>query len=250
MPKLNQIIAVEKGTKNRVNERLTAVYKTLQKPELFNGHVKTYTPRDDDPASKFSEKLPDDRRNVQHKVEDLLKVIREQQTELWDISLQRDVTNCAAKANLVVEGCSILNGAPVPFLLFMEKQLNDLHSEIKKIPTLDPAEKWHHDQDQNLHATDPSEQARTKKESMPLVLHPGTKEHPPQVKEITEDVRCGTWKTIKYSAALSAERRDLMLARVEKLQKAVKQAREEANLAEVQKDIPSVGKAIFDFVLA
>lgn len=250
MPKLNQIIAIEKGTKNRVNEKLTAVYKTFQKPELFNGHVKTYTPRDEDPASKFSEKLPDDRRNVQHRVDELLGSIRDQQTELWDISLQRDVTNCIAKANLVVDDVTILKDVPVPFLLFLEKQLNDLHSEVKKIPTLDPAEKWHHDKDQNLHATEPSEQARTKKETMPLVLHPGTKEHPPQVKEITEDVRAGTWKTIKYSSAMSVEKRDQILARVEKLQKAVKQAREEANMTEVPKEIPSPGKAIFDFVLA
>lgn len=38
--RLNQILAVEKGTKNRVNEKLTVIYKTFQKPDLFTGHVK------------------------------------------------------------------------------------------------------------------------------------------------------------------------------------------------------------------
>jgi hypothetical protein len=248
--KLNQIVAVEKTAKNRIAEKLTAIYKIFQKPELFGGLVKTYTPRDEDPSSKFSEKMPDDRRNVQQRVLDLVAQIREQQTELWDLALQRDMTNCHAKADIVVGGKTILTGVPVPFILMMEKQLNDLHSEIKKIPTLDPAEKWTFDRDQNLYATEPSEQARTKKESMPLVLHPGTKEHPPQVKEITEDVRAGTYKTIKYSSAMPVDRRDILLARVEEMQKAFRRAREEANLAEVSKDIPSAGKAIFDFVLA
>ena len=44
MPKLNQIIAIEKGTKNRVAEKLTEVYKTFQKAALFSGLVKTWRP--------------------------------------------------------------------------------------------------------------------------------------------------------------------------------------------------------------
>jgi hypothetical protein len=70
------------------------------------------------------------------------------------------------------------------------------------------------------------------------------------VKEITTDVITGTWKTIKYSSALPVDKKDALLTRVEKLQHAVKQAREEANLAEVAKDLPSAGKALFDFVFA
>lgn len=248
MARLNQIIAVEKGIKNRVAERLTEVYKTFQKPDLFSGHVKTYTPRDEDPQSKFSEKLPDDRRNVQQNVTKLLAQVRESHSELLDISFARDVANCSAKASITVDGQVLLADVPVTYLLWLEKQLNDLHSEIKKVPTLDSAEKWSYDGDQGLYATQPTEQARTKKETMPLVLHPGTKEHPPQVKEITEDVRAGTWRTIKYSASIPVDRREEMLSRVEKLQRAVKQAREEANGAEVTKT-PSVGDKIFGFVL-
>lgn len=248
MPKLNQIVAVEKGIKNRVAEKLTAIYKLFQKPDLFAGHVKTYTPRDEDPASKFSEKLPDDRRNVQQSVLKLLKTVQDTHTELLDVSFARDLANCTAKADIVVDGHTILTGVPVTYLLWLEKQLNDLHSEIKQVPTLDPSEKWTYDAGQGLHATDPTEQARTKKETMPLVLHPGTQQHPPQVKEITEDVRAGTWRTIKYSSALPVDKREEMLLRVEKLQRAVKQAREEANGIEVPKH-PSVGNKIFGFVL-
>jgi hypothetical protein len=248
MPKLNQIIAIEKGIKNRVNEKLSEIYKIFQKLDLFQGHIKTYTPRDEDPSSKFSEKLPDDRRHVQFTVGKLLQTIRETHTELVDVSYLRDSANCSAVADIEVDGKIIIAAAPVTFILWLEKQLNDLHSEIKKTPALDPSEKWTYDADQGLFATAATEQARTKKETMPLVLHPGTKEHPPQVKEITEDVRAGTWRTIKYSGALPADKREEILSRVEKLQRAVKQAREEANGISVSVG-DSVGAKIFNFVL-
>lgn len=249
MPKLNQILAIEKGTKARVNEKLTVIYKTLQKPELFSGHVKTYKPKDEDPTSPFGEVLPDDVRVVQAKAAKLLEQVAEAQTEIFDLSFARDVANTAAKADLVVDGVTILKDVPVPYLLWLEKQLNDLHSEVKRVPTLDPAEEWSWSSDQASYVSKMSNQARTKKVTVPLVLSPATDKHPAQVEKVTEDVRAGTWSTIKYSSALSVTVRDTYLKRVETLQKAVKQAREAANSIEVPK-LESVGKKIFDFVFA
>ena len=248
MPKLNQIIAIEKGTKNRVAEKLTEVYKTFQKAALFSGLVKTWRPLEESQDSARYEALPDEKQEVQFRVADLLKVVREQQSELIDVSFARDVSNCTAKADIAVDGKVLVQQVPITHLLWLEKQLNDLHSEVKRIPTLDPAEKWEHNSDQNLFATKPIEQRRTKKVNVPLVLHPATKEHPAQVNLVTEDVHTGNWKITKYSGAMKAETRDEILNRVEKLQKAVKQAREEANMIDVPK-IDSVGSKIFNFVL-
>jgi hypothetical protein len=248
MPKLHHVLAIETSTKTKVAEKLTAIYKAFQKPDLFNGHVKTWTPKDANQESTTYEMLPDERREVQQNVTASLKVIREQQTELFDLTLQRDATNMLAKADVVVDGKVILSQAPVTYLLWLAHQLDDLHTEVKKAPTLDPAEKWGFDKEQNLHATKASDQIRTKKLQVPLVLHPPTKEHPAQVKEITQDVITGTWRSIKYSGAMPVDERDKLLARVEKLQHAVKQARETANDIEVVKGLPSAGKLIFDFV--
>jgi hypothetical protein len=249
MPKLNQILAIEKGTKNRAYERLSEVYKTLQKAQLFNGHVKTWQPREENTESDAYELLADEKHHVQQKVSDLLRVVREAQSELVDISFMRDLANCSAKANVVIDGKPLLQDMPATHLLWLEKQLSDLHAEIKKVPTLDPAEKWAWDSDQNLYVSEPSEQRRTKKVQRPLVLHPATKEHPAQVQLVTDDVATGTWKTKKFSAAMPVDRRDEMLARVERLQKAVKQAREEANMVELPKQHEKIGDKIFDFVL-
>jgi hypothetical protein len=248
MPKLHHVLAVETGTKAKVAEKLTAIYKAFQKPDLFNGHVKTFTPKDANMESQTYETLPDERKEVQQNVKTALTVIRDQQSELFDLCLSRDATNMFAKANVVVDNKTVLADAPVTYLLWLGHQLDDLHSEIKKIPTLDPAEKWTWDREQNMYSTRPSDQVRTKKLEVPLVLHAPTKEHPAQVKSITQDVVTGTWKTTKYSGAMPADERDALLLRVEKLQNAVKQARETANDVEIKKDLPSAGKAIFDFV--
>jgi hypothetical protein len=205
-------------------------------------------PKDSNVEAATYEALPPENKDVQQRVLTGLKVVREQQTRIFDLTLARDATNMLAKADVVVDGKTIIKGAPVTYLLWLAHQLDDLHSEVKKIPTLDPAEKWTFDNDQNLFATKTSEQIRTKKIQMPLVLHAPTKEHPAQVKEVTSDVITGTWKTIKYSSAMPVDQKDAMLARVEKLQAAVKQARETANDIEIVKDLPSAGKAVFDFV--
>jgi hypothetical protein len=248
MPKLHHILAIENSTKTKVAEKLTNVYKTFQKPDLFQGHIKVFTSKVSNVEDATYEALPEERKEVQQSVLTGLKVIREQQTELFDLTLARDATNMHAKADVVVDGKTIIKDAPVTYLLWLAHQLDDLHTEIKKIPTLDPAEKWSFDSQQNLFATKQSEQVRTKKIQMALVLHAPTKEHPAQVKEITQDVITGTWKTIKYSSAMPVDEKDAMLARVEKLQAAVKQARETANDVEVKTGLPNVGKDIFDFV--
>lgn len=248
MAKLNQIVAVEKGTKNRVNEKLTAIYKTLQKGDLFAGLHKTFTPANEDPTHPLGVKEPDQKKEIQADATKLLAAIRDAQTELLDVTYTRDATNCLAKADVVVDGVAVLSEVPVSYLLWLEKQLNDLHSEIKKLPTLDPAEKWTYDPNQGVYVTAPSETTSTKKIVRPLVLAEATKEHPAQVKEVTEDVRAGTWKTIRHSTALTVERREQLLTRVEKLQVAVKQAREAANMIDTVKT-DSIGKKLFDFVL-
>jgi hypothetical protein len=250
MPKLHHILAIETSVKAKVAEKLTAIYKAFQKPDLFNGHVKTWTAKDTNTESALYESLPDENKQVQQNVASALKSIREHQTELFDLGYTRDATNVLAKADIVVDGTAILKDVPVTYLLWLGHQLDDLHTEIKKIPTLDPAEKWSFDREQNLYATKPSQQIRTKKLEVPLVLHPPTKEHPAQVKSITQDVVTGTWTTIKYSGAMPADERDALLARVEKLQHAVKQARETANDVEIPKGLGGAGKSIFDFVFA
>jgi hypothetical protein len=62
-----------------------------------------------------------------------------------------------------------------------------------------------------------------------------TEKHQAQVEVYHEDVVVGYWKTVKYSGAVPRSRVRELVERVEKLQKAVKMSREEANSVSAEK---------------
>jgi hypothetical protein len=243
MPKLNQIIAVEKGVKSRVYGEITEMHKVSQKPELFNGFVKTYRKKDED-----GEDYPQERKKAQMAADAMLSKAAALLTELFDVTATKDWGNRHAVADVEVDGQVLIKDAPVPFLLFLEKQIADLHTFVDKVPVLDETDDWMKDDASGLYKTAPTTTHRTKKVQKPVVLYEATKEHPAQTQIITEDVVGGFWDTIKHSGALPTPRKQLLLERIEKLSKAVKFAREQANAAEAEQQ--RIGKAIFDYLLS
>ena len=129
MAKLNQIIAVEKGVKNRSFTELTEAHHGLQKPALLAGISRTYQPKDEE-----GEQLPPESTRVQLRAEEVLRKTADSLTRLFDVTLTKDTANCAAKADVVVDGEVILSDVPVTYLLFLEKQLTDLYTFARKLP--------------------------------------------------------------------------------------------------------------------
>ena len=242
MPKLNQIVAVEKSVKSRVYGEVTEMHKASQKPELFSGFVKTYRKKDEE-----GEDYPPERKKVQQNAEAMLTQVATQLAELFNVTATKDYGNCHAFADVVVDGTTLIEKAPVPFLLFLEKQITDLHTFVEKLPSLDEADDWTRDENSGLFKTVPIATQRTKKLQRPVVLYEATKEHPAQTQLISEDVVVGYWDTVKHSGALPLPRKQELLERIEKLAKAVKYAREQANAAEVQNQ--EIGRRLFDYLL-
>lgn len=241
MTKLNQIVAVVNGKKTRTQKELTEIYKKLQKPTLFEGITRTYTPADED-----GETQPPERKNVQYKSRESMAEAREVLAELFDVTATQDWGNCNAKADIAVDGNVILPQVPVTYLLFLEKQLTDLHTFVGQIPNLDPSDSWHWDQNADCYATDAAVSNRTKKVPRSHVLYEATEKHPAQVEMYHEDVKVGEWKTIKFSSALAAQEKNEIIQRIRRLQEAVKFAREEANSMEIENI--KIGNKVFDFV--
>jgi hypothetical protein len=241
MAKLNQIIAVVNGKKTRCQKTLTEVYKQLQKPTLFEGISRTYQPLDEE-----GETQPPEKKNVQYKCKQAIAEGRAALVELLDVTATQDWANCAAKADVKVDGQTVLAQVPVTHLLFLEKQLVDLHTFVGQLPTLDPADTWRWDENSDCYATEPAVSNRTKKVPRSHVLYEATEEHPAQVQMYHEDVKVGEWRTIKFSSAMAAQEKNLLLERIRQLQEAVKFAREEANNRDVE-DV-KIGNKVFDFV--
>ena len=241
--KLNQIIAVEKGVKSGALRDLTDAHHQLQKPALLAGISRTYQPKDED-----GEVLPPESTRVQVKTEDVLRQTATVLTRLFDVTATKDWANCVARADVVVDGRTLLSDVPVSYLLFLEKQLVDLRTFITKLPVLDPAENWAFDSTANVFKNESVKTAKSKKIPRNHVKAPPTDKHPAQVEIYFEDTVVGYWTTTKYSGALPQAQINRMLARVNQLSEAVKQARERANSVVVTDH--HLGKRLLDFVLA
>lgn len=243
MRKLNQIVAIEKGVKSRVYSELSRRHKESQKTEPFNGFSKTFRRKDED-----GEDYPPENKKVTLVASVVLSELAELLTDLFDVTATKDWANCDARADVVVEGRVLVAQAPVTYLLFLEKQLSDLRTFIEKLPTLDENEDWNPDPNSHLFKTPRITTHKTKKSQRPIVLYDATEHHPAQTQLVTEDVIVGWWDTVKQSGAIPVPRQRALLGRVEKLLRAVKFAREEANGREVEDQ--KVGEALFAWLLA
>ncbi|HMA34601.1 MAG TPA: hypothetical protein VKY74_08980 [Chloroflexia bacterium] len=241
MARLNQIIAIEKGIKSRTFQELTEAHHVLQKPAQLAGIARVYRPKDEE-----GEQFPPESTRVQIKADEIIRQTVTILTELFDVTATKDWTNCVARADVVVDGQTLLAGVPVTYLLFLEKQLVDLHTFIKKLPVLDASESWSVDTAADAYASEPMQTVKTKKIPRNHVKAEATDKHPAQVEVYYEDVIVGYWRTVKFSGALPAQRVHELLERVERLQQAVKFAREEANNTEAAEQ--KVGARVFGYL--
>lgn len=243
MTKLNQILALEADAKRHAGSAVGQATSSLGSAGLLAGLSRTYRPHHED-----GESLPPESTRVQVKAEDVIATMRAELVRLFDLTATKDYANCEARADVVVDGRTIVEQAPATYLLFLEKQLVELEAFIRRLPTLDQADRWHRDDAQGLWATEPVETTRTKKVMRNHVMAEATKEHPAQVQVYTEDVPVGRWTLVKFSGALPAPRVGELLDRVRALQAAVKTAREEANMLQVTDR--KVGDAILGHLFA
>ena len=243
--KLNQIIAVLNGNTGRktvCQKAVTAVYQTLQKTASFVGIARAYQPCTED-----GEKFPPESKVVAANVTDLLQQARVAWTDLFDTVATQDVANTMAKADVVVDGVAIISAVPVTHLMFLEKQLTDIHTALQAIPVLSDEQTWVFSEQSNCYVTAPTETAKIKKIEKPMVMYEATKEHPAQVKITTDDIITGYWSTKHLCGAMPKQEKAKLLARILKLLDGVRKAREDANNMQVT-DV-KYGDAIFDYVL-
>lgn len=229
MQHLSQIIAVLKDIKELATASRVQAEAKFNKPSLFAGLSRSYTPKDDD-----GEQLPAESTAVQVKAGQVIASVQSSLVMLFDTVATQEYANCVAKASIVVDGKTLLADVPATYILFLEKQLGELLSFVKKIPTLDASESWSYDDGQDCYVTPATETIRTKKVPRILELAKATDKHPAQVQVYQDDISVGRWRTVKYSGAMPARKLNEIIERIERLQRAVKFAREEANRCEAK----------------
>lgn len=243
MTQLHQILAVETGVKSRSVRGFTDAYHSIQRAPLLSGISRTYTPKDHD-----GDQLPPESQHVQVKVSEIITGITETLTRLFDVVLTKDAANQNARANVVLDGNTLLTDVPVTYLLFLEKNLIDVRTFVSKLPVLDPSKEWDYDPNVSVYRSKVVETTKSKKVPKNHIKSAATDKHPAQVELFHEDVIVGTWATTNFSGALPQARVDELLTRVDKLYEAVKYAREEANGLEITDR--HAGRAIFEYIFA
>lgn len=244
MPKLNQILAIEKGVKSKVHSQISEIYKIIQRKNIFDGFTRTYQAIDED-----GESLPPENSKVQCIAPEVLEFLAKEMEEYFDVTYKKDLTNCLAVVDVKIKDQVFLEKVPATYLLFLEKQLNDIRTFINTLPTLDESVEWTLDSKVGVYKSETVKTHRNKKVQKPIVLYPATDKHPAQTNLITEDVLAGYWNQQKFSGALSKKDKENLIEKVETILKAVKMAREEANSVDVPKDIQNIGEKIFQHLL-
>ena len=243
--RLNQIIAIEKGVRNEANTALTETYHVVQRGDPFIGISRTYQPLNDQDIDL----PPGEAKRVQLNAEMLLDHVGKKLGRLWDVASSKDATNTHASADIVLEdGTVIAEDVPVTTMLWLEKQLVDLHTLVGKLPVLDPAREWTYNNNVAAFQSELVETQRTRKIEEPLTLAPAPDKHPAQVQMVTKDVPVGIWQTVHFSGALPQKRINELADRVRSVSEAIKKAREAANITEVT-DVRT-GQALIDYLLA
>lgn len=239
--KLHQLLALIPTVKNKVNKAKTEVSNLIQKTDLFKGLNRSYQPREEEGFI-----YPSESKMVQLKAMDLIHKFKQANRELIDLCASQDYTNCNAKANIVIDGITILENVPVSHLLFLEKQIEEIKTFIQSLPTLDLDKEWEYSQNRGYYTSTPKETVKTKKITEFVVAYEATKEHPAQIKEVSKDIIEGLWTAIEFSGALPADTIRGYLERANKLYAAIVVAREEANSIEVQNQ--QVADRLFDYI--
>ena len=240
--KLNQLIAVMQSVKKRAADEKTKIYKQIQKPELFQGLSRTYSPKDEE-----GHVYPPESQKVTYKAAEALEAFSRACQDLFDSALTQDEANTSARANITLDdGTVVASDVPVTYLMFLDKQLTDIRTFLSHIPTLPIDEDWEYDPNRGFYVTRPRETTKTKKVQEFVIAAEATEHHPAQVKEVTNDVVEGTWSLVKFSGALPQSELDEMRLRLDVLQKAVIKAREEANGGDITRR--TISNNIFDYL--
>jgi hypothetical protein len=248
MARLGQVTVRLDGKKTAVKERVTELYKTLQKPALFTGYTRRYTPFKQD--GDRAETLPAENVMVQVRFRELLAQARKSWTELMDGIYTQDLGNTRAKADVVVGDVVLAKDVPVTTLMFLIKQWTDVLSFIQHLPTPDPAVTWVYDSNQGLLKTGTPEQVRrTKKSIVRHIKFEPTDKHPGQADFMTEDVDIGVYEKTDFSGGCPQDVKLAMITRVSAVIEALKVAREAANIA-TEAPENKIADPIFDYVFA
>lgn len=231
MSEMHELLAVEKDVKRSEADAVKAFSKMSEAGALFQGMARTLSMFDEERAKQENGR---ETQEMQAVFGDEFGFAGKAVARAIDVELQKDITNCNATADIVVDGKVIAKAVPATFLLYAERKLEEFGKMLARMPIRSTEHKWEasteHDEGIFLASQDPT--FKTKKIFRFHVMVQPTEYHPAQVKEWPEEDRVGKYETTIYTSLMSKNEKTLMQERCGKLLVAVKKARARANKTE------------------
>ena len=251
MGKLHELLAVEKDAKDVFSKIIDETLKTFsQRSGHFVESRKSYSPfveQDKDrPDEEFTPMVTTVREKLDYAQGSIVRFI--------DVELQKERANQHASADVVVElpdGTTetILEKAPVTFLIQMESVLERVRKFYQEIPTIDPSKIWTVDDTRTgVWKSEAIERVRTKKVPKVITKAEATDKFQAQTEIVMSDEAVGTWTQTYASGALSPKQKSQLIARIDLLISGIKIARAKANAQET--DNSRFGLKLFNYINA
>jgi hypothetical protein len=242
--KLHELLAVEddlKGTSKKIQSETLATF--MKKQDHFTSKAVEFHAVQEGVKPVLEGEIA-----MVTTVADKLEYYAGATSNYLDAFLQKESTNTAAKADIILDNGDVLaKDVPATALLGLERELGKILDVYSVVPTLEPTTVWAEDSAQGAGIVkNTQEKVRTKKVTKPFVLYAATDRHPAQVEKVSEDIVTGSLITITKSSKITPARKSLLMGRVEGLRRSVKKARMRANT--VEHHTLSIGKALFDHI--
>lgn len=245
--KLHELLAVESDLESVTKKTVEEAIKTFKsKSAHFMALHRVCKMYDDD---KQDQAPPDEFLSMVTTVHGKLDYVGQNIGKYYDAVLQKELTNQAAKADLVVDGKILEKDLPATFLLGLETKLKKIRDLYESIPTLSSGVEWVPDHDQGDHIykmKHPEEKYKTAKTFQHKVLYDATDKHPAQIERWEETVNIGKFTKDVWSGMISSADKAVLLGRLDKLLRAVKKARQRANNIDIASR--KIGGNILDYI--
>lgn len=244
MGKLHELIAVEPGIAGEAKKVMDEAVSIFKRREHFTGEIRKTELFDD---NRKQEEVTE-HKALDTTVDAKLAYVHDSMVRHLDAFVQKETTNTVAKANIELpDGTVLAENVPAAALLGLESRLKAIRDMYGEIPTLPPGVEWEWDeQTEVFRQKHPEQKLKTEKALKWQEVSKATDKHPAQVEKWNADVPIGKIIVTQTSGMLTPAQKSKLLGRIDTLLRAVVQARQRANCAEV---IPvEIGQKIVDYI--
>lgn len=246
MAKLHEILAIKSGITGKIAKLKADLMELFtKKTHHFSKVISNFV--------SVKEGIPDAKEQdtaMQTTVRKELAWFGSEFAKMVDLCHTINITNCEAKADVIIDGVVLLEKIPATGLLELEKLVTGFKELLTHVPTLDPVKGFKKDtaEGEGIYVAQPRMTARTMKEIYVLTLAAATDKHPAQASKETRDIITGHVNTHEWSGMLTPSEKSTILTRCEDLIMAIKSAQARANSTEAKSE--KIGEKVVNHILA